>query len=266
MMKELFYKGWRRSIKMKCEKCGHELVMEAAFCEKCGAPNIHEQQHARKMRKFKNDYLWTKSGVDAIADNFPKVAVRLAVIVALLVLNVVALVIGTNAEGINRVLLKCDASLHAEKYAATLDQYIEDENYMAIYPFANRHGIWLSDEEEYNDYQDFIWVCSDYSSAVKEILSIREIDIAELDTQIDFILLSMDAFYDEVEDSKEPQLYNNGYMLSNQKIQNAYERMEIELNLLLQEYCHLTEEETQMFRQCSGTEWEALLKEGMERK
>lgn len=251
---------------MKCNKCGHELIMEAAYCEKCGSPNVYSQQHAKAMRIFKSDYLWTKSGVDAIADNFSKVSRRLALIAILLALNVVALVIGSNAESINRFLRRCDAGLHAEKYAAELEQYLEDENYLAIYSFANRHGAWMSDAEEYDTYQDIIWASNAYSSTVKEILRLREINTTEVTKQIGYIVSNLEHFYDEVGEREVPKTYGDAYVLSNQKKENAYERMELELYLLLQEYCNLTEQEVQTLRGLTSEKRALLLEEGMERK
>ena len=37
---------------MRCENCGGEISLEAAFCEYCGSPNAHAQSHAKEMKKL----------------------------------------------------------------------------------------------------------------------------------------------------------------------------------------------------------------------
>ena len=126
---------------MKCKYCGGNLTLEQAYCPHCGRPNEEAAQHVKDMEHYKSNFEDTKSDVYEVAEKNTEIMSHMIIITVLVILCVVVFVVSARSWSIHRGLLQFDAGIRQSSYMKQMEQYLEDEDYIGLSAFCDRHYI-----------------------------------------------------------------------------------------------------------------------------
>ena len=139
---------------MKCKYCGGNLTLEQAYCPHCGRPNEEAAQHVKDMEHYKSNFEDTKSDVYEVAEKNTEIMSHMIIITVLVILCVVVFVVSARSWSIHRGLLQFDAGIRQGSYMKQMEQYLEDEDYIGLSAFCDRHYIRpYSSNNSYEKYQ-----------------------------------------------------------------------------------------------------------------
>lgn len=139
---------------MKCKYCGGNLTLEQAYCPHCGRPNEEAAQHVKDMEHYKSNFEDTKSDVYEVAEKNTEIMSHMIIITVLVILCVVVFVVSARSWSIHRGLLQFDAGIRQSSYMKQMEQYLEDEDYIGLSAFCDRHYIRpYSSNNNYEKYQ-----------------------------------------------------------------------------------------------------------------
>ena len=139
---------------MKCKYCGGNLTLEQAYCPHCGRPNEEAAQHVKDMEHYKSNFEDTKSDVYEVAEKNTEIMSHMIIITVLVILCVVVFVVSARSWSIHRGLLQFDAGIRQGSYMKQMEQYLEDEDYIGLSAFCDRHYIRpYSSNNNYEKYQ-----------------------------------------------------------------------------------------------------------------
>ena len=139
---------------MKCKYCGGNLTLEQAYCPHCGRPNEEAAQHVKDMEHYKSNFEDTKSDVYEVAEKNTEIMSHMIIITVLVILCVVVFVVSARSWSIHRGLLQFDAGIRQSSYMKQMEQYLEDEDYIGLSAFCDRHYIRpYSSNNSYEKYQ-----------------------------------------------------------------------------------------------------------------
>ena len=139
---------------MKCKYCGGNLTLEQAYCPHCGRPNEEAAQHVKDMEHYKSNFEDTKSDVYEVTEKNTEIMSHMIIITVLVILCVVVFVVSARSWSIHRGLLQFDAGIRQGSYMKQMEQYLEDEDYIGLSAFCDRHYIRpYSSNNNYEKYQ-----------------------------------------------------------------------------------------------------------------
>lgn len=139
---------------MKCKYCGGNLTLEQAYCPHCGRPNEEAAQHVKDMEHYKSNFEDTKSDVYEVTEKNTEIMSHMIIITVLVILCVVVFVVSARSWSIHRGLLQFDAGIRQGSYMKQMEQYLEDEDYIGLSAFCDRHYIRpYSSNNSYEKYQ-----------------------------------------------------------------------------------------------------------------
>ena len=152
---------------MKCKYCGGNLTLEQAYCPHCGRPNEEAAQHVKDMEHYKSNFEDTKSDVYEVAEKNTEIMSHMIIITVLVILCVVVFVVSARSWSIHRGLLQFDAGIRQSSYMKQMEQYLEDEDYIGLSAFCDRHYIRpYSSNNSYEKYQLLMEASGAYLSLI----------------------------------------------------------------------------------------------------
>lgn len=248
---------------MKCENCGGNLSLEDLACPHCGTINRQAQQHVRDMRRYQGEFQDTQKNVYAVTRRYAGITTRVVIIAVLLIITVVFAIFASESYSIKRHILQNRAERNFEKYSAKIEQYLEDEDYIALYAFAEANYIDAYDNE-YEKYLPMIRVCNQYTYLYEYIMGyhtkVQQGDDAEyIENQIQYMGEQLNYFYDTLD----MENYSYYESVDVEKTQMILARIEEQVKVLLRTYCGLTQEDVESLDGLSEARRMVLLEERM---
>ena len=242
---------------MKCENCGGNLTLEDVVCPYCEAVNPHAIEHIRQMKRYQKDYEGTKEQVYDVTKRYVSVSVRIIVIAVLIVLIILCGVFSDEGYSLRRKIEMAKAEKNFEEYSELIEEYLENNEYYALYSFFEAHCIEYS-AESYKEYQPLRHAVTQYyflySDVIRVIYPYSEQSLATYPGRIEGDLASLYKLYDE-------EYYINIY--DNPKHKEDILKIEAQINALLVAYCGLTLEEAEMLKDMTQAQRMSLLEERM---
>ena len=106
------------------------------------------------MEHYKSNFEDTKSDVYEVAEKNTEIMSHMIIITVLVILCVVVFVVSARSWSIHRGLLQFDAGIRQSSYMKQMEQYLEDEDYIGLSAFCDRHYIRpYSSNNNYEKYQ-----------------------------------------------------------------------------------------------------------------
>lgn len=232
---------------MKCKHCGSNLDLEMRFCPYCGRKNREAQKHAADMEYYKTDYENTKKDVYEATKNYTRVTVQVVIIAILLIAIMVCMGIQKNSFEISYNYRDWRAERKQEKYCKIIDDYMEEEDYLALGNFCRAKHISYTYGTGYEEYEPVIRSASYYVDVYNYMMDIVEEDdlgVGIGDSNLDTFCTYLDYFYRTL-DMEEYEGYEN---YDRQENIDCLEKMEKEVSYMLITYFGLSEEEAAGFK------------------
>lgn len=126
---------------MKCQHCGNNLNIEDKFCPYCGQPNPFAVKHQEEMERYEKDYQETKEDVLEQSSRFNRHTVRITIIAVLVALIAISCFLLAKADDIRWWQMEKYVEAQAPQHMETLNEIMENRDYMALYSYMNRNRI-----------------------------------------------------------------------------------------------------------------------------
>lgn len=188
---------------MKCPHCGGEVGLEDKFCPWCGRPNEQAIQHHEDMARFQAAWRETEQTVETKTKHVVRVLPRLIVILALLIISVVSVIIGSQAWEFSDYVRRRSAERNPAEVRATLDGYLEQRDYKSFYSYTELYDLrfYNSPFEEYSNIHSCVMAYHTFLSRLEEIFVRRDMekwleDRASFD--IRYLSSAIKEFFDEL--------------------------------------------------------------------
>ena len=240
---------------MKCENCGGNLTLEDVVCPHCEAVNPHAIEHIRQMKRYQKDYEGTKEQVYDVTKRYVGVSVRIIVIAVLIVLIILCGILSDEGYSFHRKIKVADAKRNKEEYATIIEDYLENNEYYALYSFFEAHYIEYS-TEGYEEYRPLNYALTQYAffygDVIRVIYPYSEESLATYPGRLEGDLATFYKLYDE-------EYYLN--IFDNPKHKEDILKIEEQMNALLVAYCGLTPEEAEGLKDMSQAQRMSLLEE-----
>ena len=190
---------------MKCPHCGGEVGLEEKFCPWCGKPNEQSVQHMEDMARFQASYRATEQSVEKKTKHVVRLLPRLIVILALLIVSVVSVIIGSQAWEFSETVRKNAAERSAAATRAALDTYLEQKDYRGFHSYAEYHCLSFY-RGPFDDYSQLDYCISDYVrflDRLEDVFLVRDREKwlkndAEFD--IRYLAMYIDDLFDQLDD------------------------------------------------------------------
>ncbi len=240
---------------MKCENCGGNLTLEDVVCPHCEAINPHAIEHIREMKRYQKDYEGTKDKVYDVTKRYVGVSVRIIAIAVLIVLIILCGVLSGEGYSIHRKMNQSKAVRKQEEYKAVIEEYLENNEYYALYSFLEAHCIEY-DTEGYEEYRTISRAVTQYvflyGDIIRVIYPYSEESLKTYPSRIEGDLASFYKLYDE-------ENYIN--IFDNTLHKDEVLEIEAQMNALLVAYCGLTMEEAEGLKNMTQAQRMSLLEE-----
>ncbi len=246
---------------MKCEYCGGNLSLENEYCPFCGQPNRHAKQHIRDMKHFRGEFENTKKYVHDKTAGYTEVTVRAVIIAVLAVLVIGSFALGAKAWDITWSLNKNRAARRYDEYSAILDEYLENEDYLAFDAFCEGKSLRGYEDAYREKYGGSITLCARYADAYYALYDFAGSGAEGADYIAEWAGDTLDSFYrcyfnedfNFTEGKEEPE-----------EFRRAADVMKRNIELILVTYCGFTEEEAAAMPGMSKLRRGVLLEEKLE--
>ena len=244
---------------MKCKYCGGNITLETAFCPYCGKPNEHAQKHVRDMEKYQGVYEETRSDLQEAANRYTGSTVRIIIIAVLIILIILLLLLAGNAYSIKRAWIQAQNNKNAETVMKQMDEYLENEDFIAFTHFCNENYI-DTYETEFEVYMPVERASQSYSYVYNSIMEVAcPPTYADANSRIEYLAENLDYFYNNV-DMSQYEYFENIDIEKNEK---ALAAMEEKVELLLVTYCNFTEEEAKSMKSMSNAKRAVTIEEAI---
>ena len=248
---------------MKCKYCGGDVSLNDHFCPHCGRPVDQAQRHQKEMRQYETEFEETKKeAMDKIAVSSgggTAVGIRLAAIVVLIV-AIAWMALNLNNYSINERREKRAAKKNYDAYVAQMETYLDDRDYSALSVFCDQHM--LDYNEDYRQYREIIYGADAYRYVYRGVL---EVAYATEDTRnlyyAEELSKNVNRFYEQVNSDSYLR-----YSKDPDRTTAVYEEMEKDLQILLQRYLGLTDEEAAALKNLSKSKRTVLIEEYLDKQ
>jgi len=244
---------------MRCENCGGEISLEAAFCEYCGSPNRHAQRHAREMKSFRRAFEKSERSVHSAVHSFTGTSLRI-VIIALLILAVfLLLILGGKSYEFRRMIVQGRTERNAAQVMAVMDGLLAAEDFLAFNAFCDENYVDCFDNA-FEKYAPAERVGAAFSYVYRDLMALAAPpEYAQPENLAAALADDLDYFYDVV-DIADYEYYDGADSEQNRA---ALAAMKQRVELLLITYCGLSEEEAQAMETMSAARRAIILEEAV---
>ena len=244
---------------MRCENCGGEISLEAAFCEYCGSPNLHAQSHAREMKSFRRAFERSERSVRSAVHGYTGTSLRI-VIIALLILAVFLLLIfGGKSYEFRRMIVRGRTERNAPKLMETMDVLLETEDFLAFTAFCDENYVDCFDNA-FEKYAPAERASGAFSYVYRDLMSLAAPpEYARPEDLAAALADDLDYFYD-VADIADYEYYGGADSEQNRA---ALAAMKERVKLLLITYCGLSGEEAEAMESLSAARRAIILEEAV---
>ena len=245
---------------MKCPNCGSNLTIDDEKCQFCGQANPFAVKHRREMKRFTSEFNKTKATVLKESRKVNHWAAKITLIAVLVALNVVIMYFNVESYGVEKFFNRRRIEANYLTYKKQLDQYEEEQNFIAFYKYFEINELYHSDLM--NEYRKVQNICSYYSSIYQYVmqLQIDEDPYYNPEDRMEYIAESIGYMYDYYtpdEYSDEEQYKPEHQVCMTAAVEQAED--------LIQTYFNLTDEEIESFDTLSNARRQILMEEGMTR-
>lgn len=138
---------------MKCTNCGKKIGIEDRVCPYCQCENKLAAQHEKNMGQYDKSFGKTQGEVEGSAKKMEGLGIR-AIILAVLVIGILVMSIASAnnyADPDTDKIIEEDSKKHSAEYAAQLDRYLEQGDYLEFEAFVHSHNVsfWEADYEKF---------------------------------------------------------------------------------------------------------------------
>ena len=250
---------------MKCPTCGANLQIEDEKCSFCGNPNPFALKHRQDMKHYQQEFQKTKKEVEQKTNRFTFVTVKVTVIIALIVLNIVVSYL--KEEGYYRLQanrIRRNIEKNRQSYDAQMAAYEEEGDWLGLYAFYNAKEFYY-DSDSSREYMAVYNASFNYKGILDYITrSLSDSEYYNAGEVSRWLADYLDRFYDyEQRVSYSGDYYDDSYMPEHRE---ALASMREDLDAVLMTYCHLTEEELELLPDYSTAKKQSLIEEGLLRE
>ena len=242
---------------MKCEFCGNNLGIEDEICPACGKVNSFAKKHTGDMKKFKTRYDSTRNEVMENSRRFNKMTARITIAAVLIALIAITIILLGNDYDIKRYREEKLVAKNKAEYVATLDKLIEERDYVAVYMYSSAKK--LSYSEHMDDYRKIIEVSSSYWSFIEytEYLFNENsyMDESEAINRLADIVERIHKYKDPSSEWEKDHYYN-------EKTENYINDLSDHVDVLVQGYFHISDEDMEHFWELSEARRKLLMEDG----
>lgn len=242
---------------MNCKYCGGTLSLEDHFCPHCGKPNEHAKQHAKDMETYKSRFDTTQGEVYKVTRNYSEITAHAVIITVLVVLILVVLFVTRSAYAIKRNIHDLQSKRYEKEYTETMDQYLEEEDYLGFHAFCEARDIRVY-TEGYESYAVIMRAADHYAYIYDNLFEMME---AEAESLKDSRMESLAAYCDNFAKARENM---DSYPVDEAYTEQVLQRMEEDVEALLRAYLGLTKEEAEGFSKLSKAQRMVLLEQKYE--
>lgn len=244
---------------MRCENCGGEISLEAAFCEYCGSPNPHAQSHAREMKRFRRDFEKSRSSVHSAVRSYTGLSVRMVIIVLLILAIFLLFLFGGRAYSVRRMIVQGRTERNAVKVMAQMDELLKAEEFLAFNAFCEENYVDCFDSV-FEKYAPAERAAAAFSYVYRDIMSLAAPpEYAQREDAIAALADDLGYFYD-VADIADYEYYEGA---DSQQNRAALAAMKERLELLLISHCGLSAGEAESVEALSAARRAILLEEAL---
>ncbi len=217
---------------MKCSNCGANLQIDFAVCPYCGTPNKVAQKHREDMLKYEKDYDNTKRQVIIKSRLVNDKAIRITLIALTIAAVAILIPYAATADSLRRSHERKALKKTVENYFPQIDEYIEEEDYLALNEFSKSHQIERSLPYD-NEYYNLVYATAAYSDMLASIMVIKGSNGVDIERYSSNISGNMKII--ETRFGKDRVIPNNA--------DDYADHMKRDARLLLKYYLGITEEE-----------------------
>uniref|UniRef100_UPI0040571797 hypothetical protein n=1 Tax=Acetatifactor sp. TaxID=1872090 RepID=UPI0040571797 len=247
---------------MKCEFCGADLSLEAEYCASCGQLNKHAQQHVRDMKRYHGEFENTKKGVYTATKKYTQITVRMVVIAIMVIAIGLIWLLYNQAYDIRRSIKQGAASRKEEEYSIIMDNYLKEEKFREFSNFCTQKGIeyYYADGafEKFVPMYNAVYYYLYTLDSMMDLVSIVEKEEGN-ERYVENVCEYLNYFYQYCD------LENFSYYANAKRQENmdAIAAMNNNIEIMLQVYCGLTEEEAASLKGLSEAKRTVLIEEKM---
>jgi hypothetical protein len=239
---------------MKCEFCGGDLSLEAEVCPHCGRLNKHAQQHIKDMKHYKGQFESTQQGVYSVTRKYTEITTRI-IVIALLVVGIVGFLLAAAFSwDIKYNWRKADIKRNAKEYIAVLEEYMEAEEFAKLDAFCQEKYIDTYSCDAYDPYAAVIRTAGHYTDFYLTFMGCVD---KEFTGTAEWMCDQLNFFYN----SLDPENYTYMSSADNPDAMKALEKMESDVELMLQVYLGLTPEEIASLKDMTEAQRTVLIEE-----
>lgn len=216
------------------------------------------------MEHYKSNFEDTKSDVYEVAEKNTEIMSHMIIITVLVILCVVVFVVSARSWSIHRGLLQFDAGIRQSSYMKQMEQYLEDEDYIGLSAFCDRHYIRpYSSNNNYEKYQLLMEASGAYRYFYESLMKAVTINSGNVSI-LPGLYEDISDYYEQLERILHP--VDNDYRAKQyrelpEEQKEAILRMEENEKALLQTYFGMTPEEAENFGTMSNAQKILFLEE-----
>ncbi len=159
---------------MKCKYCGNNLNIDDAFCPFCGQKNEQVTEHQNAKAYYEQELSETAGKIRTQKSKFGGRIVRLIIIAVLVAACIVLIAVESYMSDFDRRYNKMyedgatDVAEHADEYEQTLQELIQNREYLKLYHYASEHFMIRSDSN-FDEYYSIMQCTTCYVMVFDEI-------------------------------------------------------------------------------------------------
>lgn len=244
---------------MKCKYCGAALKIEDERCPYCGQLNPDAAEHRKKMRRYHREYEQTKKDIYAKTNRYAGWTVKITILSALIVLNVLFLTVNGMSWEIAKQITNIKVNADRRGYTELLDRLESEGKFRELAVVYESNHLWQN--EYFDEYRAVQYMASQYGSIFDWIMRYQCMTEDGYDTPEEIaesVSEQLEYFYEQLEEDRmwDEKQYT-------QKHRKTMEAMVDEVHLLLKTYFHVSDEELERFPELSAARRQLVLERGM---
>ncbi len=246
---------------MKCPSCHAPLMIEEEYCRYCGKENPYFTQHREDLKEFTEEFEKTHKKVLKQVKHFNRAATNLALVCALLLLNIFALGFIANIADMGVAYKKWQVNHHENSIRATLEAYSDAGDVLGMAEYMNKQlGVALASTNlrDYYAVENAADIYTDVYNGIVYLTVLQE----QSPTSIDDLCVSISGdlvlFYDAI--TQKSYQSADGF---NEEHTETFAMMESHMEAMLESLLNIPPEEIPALLELSETRRALAIEEGV---
>lgn len=246
---------------MKCEHCGSNLIMDAAYCPYCGNENPYFKQHRKEMAEYQEEYLGTKEEIIKETKSFKHITIKTTICSVLVALNLIVFVLMMNSWEITDWINSLYVTSNKTELLEEMEEYELEENFFEINYLYSEYNLYQYDE--FDHYSALSSCISSYGFAYQTLTGWNDsLSYAETKEDMEYNITSLADSIGYLSERGIQSEYSDPEEFSELHVKSMA-KMKQNILVLVQEYFVLDQETIDNFYTMTSYQREAALYEGV---